>query len=300
MTDDSLITEKSLAKPRKRRFLSFSLRTLLIVTLVIGCLLGWQVNKVNRQRKAIQTILALGGHIYFENDSVLRTETIPPSRMQKWLEKFLPNDYIYNVYGVVINEGQDVGNASFIADIPHLKSLYLDRTNVSDLSALSGLTDLKKLTLWATKVKDLTPLASLKNLEYLNLEMTPVESIAPLHGLEKLEYLSLYGTKIRDISSVSSMKSLTYLRLLFSPLEDIRGLGESTSLVDIDLSDTQVSDISSLSKLKTLRNLSLSRTLTRLEDVAALQKQLPGCQITNNRTPLPIPTSDASPDPFGQ
>ena len=53
---------------RKRSWKSFSLRSLFVVTLVIACLLGWKVHKVQRQRRAVSEIEQAGGTVHYRSD----------------------------------------------------------------------------------------------------------------------------------------------------------------------------------------------------------------------------------------
>ncbi len=56
----------------------------------------------------------------------------------------------------------------------NLETLYLDGTQVNDLSTLSRLKYLNALYLSDTQVSDLSPLAELKSLGWLSLMNTPV------------------------------------------------------------------------------------------------------------------------------
>jgi hypothetical protein len=49
----------------KRRWLRLSLRGLILLVLVLGALLGWAVRRASVQRKAVATIVAAGGQVYY-------------------------------------------------------------------------------------------------------------------------------------------------------------------------------------------------------------------------------------------
>ena len=52
------------AKPY-RRCMRFSLRTLLLVTAIVACWLGVQVNRAQKQRAAVAAIVAAGGFVMY-------------------------------------------------------------------------------------------------------------------------------------------------------------------------------------------------------------------------------------------
>src|SRR5262245_19997517 len=65
----------------KRRWLRFSLRTMLLLITALCIWLGYQVNAARRQREALAAIARAGGTVYFDR----RT---PPD----WLHQFLGDD----------------------------------------------------------------------------------------------------------------------------------------------------------------------------------------------------------------
>ena len=52
--------------PKRRRWLRFSLRTLLLLTAVIAAWLGVQVNKAQKQRAAVAAIQEAGGKVHYD------------------------------------------------------------------------------------------------------------------------------------------------------------------------------------------------------------------------------------------
>jgi hypothetical protein len=255
---------------RKRRWLSFSLRSLFVVTLVVGCLLGWQVHKLQRQRRAVSKIEEAGGTVYFKSD--------PPFGIRA-LEQSGFFDY---VVAVRLN-GRDIDDVSYLADLPTVEDLNLSGTRVTDLSPLANLSRLRRLSVLAAPVRDITPLSDLTDLESLSLENTQVADIAALAELVKLQDLSLAGTAVEDLSALSGMTRLTELKLFFCPnVRDVAPLSGLVSLGYLDLSDTKVADIQPLAKLKSLGFLSLSCTAVPISETQRLRSLLPQCRITHN------------------
>src|SRR5688500_10507473 len=51
---------------RKRRWMQFSLRSLFVVTALLAVWIGYHVNRARNQQKAVETVLRLGGTLYFD------------------------------------------------------------------------------------------------------------------------------------------------------------------------------------------------------------------------------------------
>ena len=68
---------------RKRRFLRFSLRTLLLVMLVLCVVLGWTVNRA-QQRRAVQAVKEMGGSVIYDFEAVPDEAEPPDRRVPRW------------------------------------------------------------------------------------------------------------------------------------------------------------------------------------------------------------------------
>ena len=135
-------TEKT-AKPR-RCWLRFRLRTLLIVVTVLAVPLGWvgwRLGQVRREQAAIAWVEEMGGHVDFR--SLIEENSWWEELADKW-------------FG---------GTVRFV---------FLEDTQVSDLSPLAELKSLRFIDLRNTQVSNLSPLVELKSLELLWLRNTPV------------------------------------------------------------------------------------------------------------------------------
>ena len=150
--DDDVTTT---TKP-KRRFLRFSLRTLLLFMLVVCVAVGWKFERVRKQREAVAWVHEMGGTVYydFEFGGGFSVELAAEPRGPEWLRKWLGRD--------------------FFDDVAYVD---LRGTQVSDVTALAKLTKLKRLNLSNTQVSDVTPLAKL-TLTWLYLDRTQVSEQA--------------------------------------------------------------------------------------------------------------------------
>ena len=141
-------------KPR-RRWLQFSLRTLLVLMLALGCVCGWLASKIKRareQREAVKAIEELGGRVDWKPASggMIRTAAA-------WVGKLMGEDWSVDV-GAVYLTGTPVTDAGLehLRGLTQLQLLSLDSTRVTDagLAHLRGLTQLEVLYLISTRVTD--------------------------------------------------------------------------------------------------------------------------------------------------
>jgi hypothetical protein len=177
-------------KPR-RRWLQFSLRTLLVLILVCGCGLGWlarETQRVRTQREAAKAIEQLGGAVSYDPVSGFGVR-----RVVAWLGQLFGEDLSRDVTWVV-----------------------LSGTQVSDsgLVHLQGLTQLKVLRLNDTQVSNagLTHFQGLMQLIALSLDNTQISDagLAHLRGLTQLHVLGLANTQVNDAGLVH-LQGLTQL-----------------------------------------------------------------------------------------
>jgi internalin A len=101
-----------------------------------------------------------------------------------------------------------------------LEELYLEHTNVVDLSALATISNLTHLNLRHTKVADVSALAEHLNLQELDLSNTDVCEIEALGELSDLRHLSLEGSTVFDVSPLHGMTDLESLYIRNTPLSE--------------------------------------------------------------------------------
>ena len=83
----------------ERRFLRFSVRTLLIVLTILCIWLGWKVERARRQREAVAFVHEMGGSVNYDyevdNDGRFAPNAEPPG--PKWLRRQLGVDFFDDV-----------------------------------------------------------------------------------------------------------------------------------------------------------------------------------------------------------
>lgn len=197
----------------RRRWHSFSVKTLLLFVLIFCLACGWlgmRLQKARDQSKAVRTIEQLGGEVRYEYQEDKRGNPSGP----KWLRNLLGRHFFDHVARVEFTTpgipNDRVTDISFLSGMERLRMLYLDSTAVRDLSDLADKKELWFLSLGGTPVNDLSPLAELQKLETISLSRTNVSDLSPLSG-HKLKRVWLRGTKVSDISVLEGMAGLIFV-----------------------------------------------------------------------------------------
>src|SRR5262245_42659950 len=109
---------------RKRWSLRFSLRSLLLVMLVLCVALGWQVERARKQRDAVEWVREHGGTVGYEyqfDDHGRRLEH-PLLPGTEWLRNHLGIDFLDRVVAVNLADTQ-VSDLAPLAELKHLQML---------------------------------------------------------------------------------------------------------------------------------------------------------------------------------
>ncbi len=281
---NEIATTNDIPKTR-RRWLRFSLRSLLVLMAVIGVWLGFEKSRVLKQAQVAAKVRALGGDVFsgYRFDPSGKPKEFSKRTVPPWITNFIGEDYFVTI--VTVNFDKNFGDRPadrskahatqvtnealvLLEDAPHVTELLLAGNNqLSDdcLAHAAGLKHLRVLLLNQTNAtgRGLSHIRALPNLEGLALHDTPLtdDGLAFLGGLPKLQWLLLDDTDISD----KGLANLTSLR----------------SLQHLSLNNTRITDqgLQQLQKLPRLTRLSLGGTAVTSEGCAALQRALPSCKI---------------------
>jgi Leucine Rich repeat len=247
------IAARNAASKRKRRWCQFSLRSLLIATVIIAVLCGWlgsQFEQRRKQQEAVREVVKAGGDVLYdyervEGDRHWEPRAEPPG--PAWLRNLLGEDFF--------------GDIEYVA-------FYDDATSTdAKLATIEKLISLRGVNLEESNVTDggLEHLAGLERLEYLWLSRTRItnDGLVNLRRLSKLKLLNVSHTEITD-DGLANLKRLTELEYL--------------DLSENPLTDTALEHLNVLTGLKWL---SLWGTGVTDAGVNLLQKALPRCKIYN-------------------
>ena len=278
---------------RRKRLFRFSLRTLLLVTLVFGVWLGWQLDRASKQKLAVQTIQDAGGWVKYDfqflgtpdftaggNFDPNAVSPVPRIILNKLGHDFFHDvvsvNLVYNDDGPkrIDNDRQTKEWANHLDQLSDVRGVFIHGKQADD-EVLKRIGKLKKLTsfyLWnGLDITDegVKHLVKAKNLEAVHLGHGQLGDTSLKHfaGLPKVRTLSLQGNAFTD-----------------SGLEHLRDKTELTALW-VGMGDNQITDdglrhLYGLSKLKTL---GVQYNHASPEAEAKLTAALPGCKIYFSR-----------------
>ena len=219
----------------RRRF-QFSLRSLLVLVVVVALPCSWmavEMKKARQQKAAAERINSLGGWIgyYYDPKDPFAVLANPcPAWLCSSLGETFFGDVTYaNVEGIdaeleclqafpqletlCLTRGHVTGRR--LEDLKHLPSLtrldlsYCEATNAS-LERLQVVTRIKDLDLWHTEINDsgLEQFQALTRLNRLNLDATRITDVGlnRLKALIQLQELRLGGTHVTD-AGMESLKN---------------------------------------------------------------------------------------------
>ncbi len=239
-------------KRRKRRWLSFSLRTFLVAVFLIAVpmgVVGHRWHRYQQQEEAIEELDASSCRIEFHQESL-------PTRWKCLLTG-------EQLAGSV----RRIDSNAFCSNFGH----YPFVAREIDLHSLRMFGRLEYVSLYNYDEPDLRPLAGLPQLRELEISAPNAESITGLHKLWRLERLN---HSVIDIAPLAELTQLKVLSLNGVPISDITPLAELTQLQELDLTATDVADLTPLARLTQLRYLNLSATkVTDLTPLAKSQRK---------------------------
>ena len=151
--------------------------------------------------------------------------------------------------------GKGIKNLKGLEACVSLRSIWLDKNEIEDLTPLKDLKLIQQLMLKNNKVKDVTPLKGLVKLQHLDLENNQIEKVDSLGDLSNMRSLYLGGNKIKDISVVSKYSKIWSLYLQGNPVSDLKPVSTLKFLDHLDISRSGVSDLAPLGNLRNLKRI---------------------------------------------
>ncbi len=171
-----------------------------------------------------------------------------------------------------------ISDSSFhsLAGIEHLvalKTLFLQRCDITDVRPLAALTNLETLILDFNQLTTVRPLAALTKLKTLSLDYNQITSVRPLAPLTNLVALGLIDNQIADVRPLATLTNLGFLQLDDNRIADVRPLATLTNLTWLTLWYNQIADVSPLATLTNLTWLGMDgNQITDVSPLATLTK----------------------------
>jgi hypothetical protein len=260
-------------KRNNRRWLQFSLRTMLIMTALISAWLAFVFIPAQRADRATKALQEKGMSVSYDFQHVPGTSPYHySSRVPQPGPAFLRKLF---------------GDGLF----QHAESISRDHSVVKadDLSPLEAIPTIRSVSLAHCQIGDehLKHLAGLQHLELLNVGKGQIteRGLSNLAHLTELRTLDLSDNQIHGdgLKHLSSLTKLTWLFLYGNPISDdsLANFERLTNLEMLGLSGKNITDegLKHLANLKKLQYLSVGGTKVTREGAMKLQAELPNCYI---------------------
>ena len=197
----------------KRRWYQFSLRFLLLATVVAAFLANLCVKQIvhaNRIRRAVAELSKFGAiveHDYEIKDDPSATggfrilvNQSPPG--PEWLRSIIGDEYFVEIADVILND--KTGGLEVLDDLPNLRALSVERSKVTD--------------------KELVKVKSLSKLTAIWLDNTSIsdEGLKQLAGLKHLQVVAAPNTRITEAGAKALREALPNVRIWYGPEGELR------------------------------------------------------------------------------
>ena len=244
----------------RRRF-QFSLRSLLVLVVVVAVPFSWlgiEIKRTKRQGDAVAAIEKFGGTVEYDWQGDANGKRVRNAQPQgpKWLRALLGVDIFGQVRSIEARE----------VDLEHDQMLTNNHFTDADLENIRDMPQVEVLSIGLSDVTD----AGLWHLE----------------GFGHLRHLELFGTKATDagLGHLAKLGQLQELNLWETQVTDagLPYLAGLNQLRRLNLNETQVTDagLRHLVGLRHLETLNLYGTKVSDAGIAKLQRALPDCKIT--------------------
>jgi hypothetical protein len=284
---------------RKRRWLQFSLRTLVLAITLVCIWLGFTANQAKRQKRAVEALRATGATILYdyqvnEYGGHDLSKPSPPPPGPDWLRNLIGLDYFATAARVDLHPQDDITDETFdsLANLPHLRCVSVVGLGVTDarIARLGGLNELQAVTVMNSSVTDggWEFLGHLLHLKRLRLDGPNISdsTLGHVKGLVELTHLYLIGNQVSD-SGLKNLEGLSQLEVLWlyghKNLRKNFGFRPVSSGMVANNSSTGISDngLRCLKRLSHLKLLDIDLSASRVTPVGLgdLKRSLPNLKV---------------------
>jgi hypothetical protein len=283
-----------------RRRYQFSIRSLLVLVVVVASPCSWlavKMEEARRQNAAVGAIRRADGIVSYDWQGIYSLLLFPKQkpRSPEWLRRLLGDDFWEDVVCVELGEFGTDALLRQVEDFPRLEELYVKcyradhKITDKGLEHVQGLVQLRTLILADAEVTDagLAHFAGLKKLERLSLEFGKITGtgLEYLKGLAQLRMLDLKGNQVTD-DGLEHIRGLVRLRWLSldstnitdAEMDHLKNLTQLERL-SVNYSDITDAGLDYLNGLTNLRLLELGETKVTDKGLQKLRQALPNCDI---------------------
>jgi Leucine-rich repeat (LRR) protein len=297
----------------RRRWLRISMRTLLLIVLVLCAWLAYVSNRARKQEELVRRLVhegrgVVGYHHQIDaNGKGIRDAPLPGPA---WLRKLIGDHAFLRLWfvGLYTSNEEDL---RLLSQFPSIEQLSLDQVRDEDLRFVAPLRNLKKIELSSMFVTNdgIKHFSGLRKLEELVLGHARIgdNGLKPLAGLSNLRELSLIDTQVTAEGVAWLRKRLPQLKIYpdyFPSAPDerdtVRELAKSGALFDADKegyvtgvsfygADVDDDDLPPLESLTRLKQLSVWYTRVTRSGIERLLRTHPNLKVS---PPFPQPHTE--------
>ena len=187
-----------------------------------------------------------------------------------------------NLEKIIRMELSNPTKSILVSDVKNITKLYLDKSEIVDISPLKYFYNLEDLSIGANKITDITVLGELKKLKKLEVSRNLITDIEVLRNLTNLEELYLSDNKIININILGDLSKLQTLYLNRNQITDISPIGNLISLKKLDIGENNITNIEEVENLIELDYLSLSENNITNIDVLKHLTELENLHLSGN------------------
>lgn len=281
MSDSTSSTKQ---RPKRRRWLSFSIRGLMFMVLLFAVLLGWlgrDIYQHSREKSISKQIEATGGKVYWNgriwSDDPFVSQFSDPfgpslTRYQQWMVWAYGENLYDHIHSVEFFSAEKESLLTQFVGLPELNSLTIGRGKISDVS-----------------VDAIAQLRSLERLSFYHTEITPSQ-LKRLSKLPSLTTIDFQGTPdyLAALAHFPRLESIT-IRCDHLTKECIASLGNVRGLIEFDVGSESLQPIGK-AELVALASLNQCQTL-RIHDFSVDDQALEAISEMTSLSDLKIDTN---------
>ncbi|MEP2026372.1 MAG: leucine-rich repeat domain-containing protein [Reichenbachiella sp.] len=199
--------------------------------------------------------------VIYQSDSLLAWwNNLSPS----WQSTFdLPTSDSFELHQLIEKQEIEISNQKIQSLAPlqtfiNLKSIKLDRLQLTNL-------------------KELYIHQGLKSLTYTN---GPLQSLEGIKELRQLQSLNISNTAMEDLKDLYYSSSLKHLNCSRTGLKNLKGIEKLVDLETLDISNTRIWRLDRLSGMRRIKTLICNNTRISQSKIDDFQVSVPDCEIT--------------------
>jgi internalin A len=102
---------------------------------------------------------------------------------------------------------------SHLVSLIHLKSLFIEKNRVTDISPIASMQSLEKLYCGGNQLRSISPLIDLRHIREFDADDNNITDLKPMSKWQELEQVSVCNNQVSDLSPLLSLPSLKVIKL---------------------------------------------------------------------------------------